>query len=98
VSIIQHPRPHACPILGCPRTFTTPNDLKIHEYTIHEIDGTNNIDMHRYTFNASEACRAREKRWARFDHFRQHVEIQHKDEDIEDIIGYVRQNHINTYA
>ncbi|KAH7060611.1 hypothetical protein B0J12DRAFT_695972 [Macrophomina phaseolina] len=82
---LKHTKPWTCDEPDCSRKegFTTINDLKRHQKSVHKIGG-----MSKSFRCVADRCRNKDKLWPRLDNFKQHINRMHKDEyDMDDLIN-----------
>ncbi|KAF1996730.1 hypothetical protein P154DRAFT_579665 [Amniculicola lignicola CBS 123094] len=90
--MLKHEKPWKCHVHPCKRNgrgFTTTNDLKRHQKSVHGMGATENSYK-----CASESCRSKEKIWPRLDNFKQHISRMHLNEDEQDLIQRSHHNHL----
>ncbi|KAL1635534.1 hypothetical protein SLS56_001585 [Neofusicoccum ribis] len=89
---LKHTKPHRCDVANCNRKdgFTTVNDLKRHQKSVHKMSG-----MTKSFRCVADRCKNKDKIWPRLDNFKQHVQRMHQDENMEDMIQRPDGSHHN---
>lgn len=83
--MLRHIRPFRCKLPDCngaTEGFTTSNDLDRHNRSVHGIFPKNA----KVYICAAKNCAEGEKRWPRYDNFKQHCERMHKGDSLEALI------------
>jgi hypothetical protein len=85
--MLKHHKFFLCDFPGCKRSaqgFGTINDLERHKKSVHGMRPTHGST--KSWVCASEDCQGKNKRWPRYDNFKQHVVRLHPKENMEELI------------